>query len=82
VAQTSNRPAHSKPEPDPSAHPDAGWLEGRCPLRVVADRLRGDLEDPEKLRALLFLATVWVGRERRCRATAAPIRSIGAEPIG
>lgn len=45
---------------------DDGWLDGRCAVETVAATFRGD---PEKLRALTFLAACWLEHKARCAAT-------------
>ena len=42
------------------------WWGSRCPLEVLGDTLRGR---PEKKRALIFLAAVWLHHRDRCRAS-------------
>lgn len=44
----------------------AEWLSGRCPIVVLADRLRGD---PSRVRQLLFITRVWLAHRERCVAT-------------
>jgi hypothetical protein len=55
-----------EPKSSPRPYDDRDWLAGRCPIRVVADAIRGDAD---KLRMLTFLAAVWANHEPHCTAT-------------